>query len=78
MTAPERMAAYLERVAAAQLAHPEWRSGQTHFNVLYDVDPDAAQAVWATPFDPFYKDEHVRFMLAFLRTRWGLTNDSSQ
>lgn len=43
-------------VLNALVDHPEWRRGQTYFNVLYDLDPDLANEVRGTEFDPFYND----------------------
>jgi|SaaInlStandDraft_6_1057023.scaffolds.fasta_scaffold99728_1 hypothetical protein len=48
---------YLEQVSKSIPAHPEWRYGQTLFNVLYDMDPELGNKVRATRLDPYYANE---------------------
>jgi hypothetical protein len=38
---------------------PEWRTGQTFFNVLYTKYPDIANEIRGTQYDPFHNDERV-------------------
>lgn len=45
---------YLSACQANYFAHPEWRWGQTLFNVLHTVRPDLSERVRGTLFDPFY------------------------
>jgi hypothetical protein len=54
---------YLMAVKRALDAHPEWRVGQTFFNVLYDLRPDCANAIRGTALDPFHRD---RVLASFL------------
>lgn len=53
---------YDKAVQAARAEHPEWRNGQTLFNVLYDLEPDLANEVRATELDPFYNDNVKPFV----------------
>lgn len=41
-------------VGYIQAQHPEWRRGQTEFNVLETVRPELANLIRATGIDPFY------------------------
>lgn len=61
---------YLAAVLREQEAHPEWRWGQTHYNVLFEFDPTAATAIEDAGLDPFYHEDRVRPMRAFLSTYW--------
>ena len=38
----------------ARQDHPNWRSGQTAFNVLYDMYPTLADSIRCTEADPYY------------------------
>lgn len=49
----------------------EWRRGQTYFNLLRRIDPDAASEVVGTKYDPFFKDERVPAFVAWLTARWS-------
>jgi hypothetical protein len=64
---------YLEEVRLEQELHPEWRRGQTYFNVLYDHRPDLSERVRATPIDPFYSDKNLHDFLAWLGVNWKKT-----
>jgi hypothetical protein len=61
---------YQTAVARAQKRHPEWRRGQTHFNVLTRLHRDLAEAVWATPLDPFSQDERLDAFLSYVEEHW--------
>lgn len=50
----DQLVEYKAYVAEEQARHPEWRSGQTHFNVLYAYMPELADWVRGTFIDPFY------------------------
>jgi hypothetical protein len=39
--------------------HNDWRAGQTYFNTLYDMDPECADMIRGTRFDPFYDDSRI-------------------
>ncbi len=45
---------FFAEVRKAQIMHPEWRAGQTLFNVLYEHRPDLAEQIRGTQFDPFH------------------------
>lgn len=49
---------YLSLVVDARRAHPEWRRGQAHFNVLVKVAPELAEEIRASDLDPFYADHY--------------------
>lgn len=49
---------------------PDWRMGQTYFNVLSQVRPDLAELVRGTELDPFYQDDRVVGFLEFVASRW--------
>lgn len=73
----ERINELFLKAGEAQKEHPEWRWGQSIFNTLAVLDPEAADALWSTPFDCFYRDDHVRFTLAFVRTFWTHYRESA-
>jgi hypothetical protein len=56
-------------VGRAQQAHPEWRYGQTLFNVLQEYEPDLARGVLAEELDPFYVDRRAGAFLDWLETQ---------
>ena len=39
--------------------HPEWRYGQTVFNVMYDLYPEKANKYRGSSIDPFHNDDNV-------------------
>jgi len=69
-------AEYLHRVAYAKSEHPEWRMGQTYFNVLREVRPDLADGtgdadgITGTTFDPFYDDDRIARFLTHVVEYW--------
>lgn len=58
---------YLESVENVGKAHPEWRAGQTHYNVLHGAYAQLAAAVHGTPCDPFNDDTKLPAFLEFIR-----------
>lgn len=52
--------------------HYEWRYGQALFNLLTRVRPSLAEAVRATPIDPFYReqDDIATELWEMLESRW--------
>lgn len=72
MTEPFDYTAYSETVLAVRILQPgkpdseQWRSGQTYFNVLYDIRPDLADLIRATELDPFHDDSRIGVFLAWL------------
>lgn len=67
-----KYARYCLAVAEARLAHPEYRRGQAHFNVLYfgGFDPEFADQIRGTDLDPFHRDDVVPRLLEGLAQRW--------
>ena len=53
-------------VDIAQERHPEWRYGQTLFNVLYEHEPILADLIRSGPHDPFYVDGVADAFLAIV------------
>lgn len=43
-------------VADMLSAHPDWRYGQTVFNVANTLLPDCTERLRGSPLDPFYSD----------------------
>lgn len=53
--------------------HPQWRRGQTCFNMLRAIKPDLADEVRTSPYDPFYMDEKLPGFFTWLSERWDAT-----
>jgi hypothetical protein len=50
---------YWQRVEQAIRDHPEWRTGQAAFNVLFTHRRDLSEQIRGTDLDPFYvRDRH--------------------
>ena len=47
---------YMQAVCAARREYPEWRYGQTLYNVLNAYRPDLTAKIDGSWLDPFYKD----------------------
>lgn len=64
---------FCRTVGARQAQHPDWRYGQTVFNVLYfdHFDPQFADEIRGTSLDPFYNDGVVDEVLSKLEQRWA-------
>lgn len=64
---------FVQAVGARQAAHPDWRYGQTVFNVLYydGFDPEYANEIRGTDLDPFYNDGRADALLDKLEQRWA-------
>ncbi len=70
MNAPMTLARYLQIVATVQERTPDWRLGQTYFNVLSEARPVLAEKVRSTPLDPFYQDARIGEFLTFITEGW--------
>lgn len=46
--------------------HSEQRLGQAFFNALYEIRPELADSIRATPFDPFYNNDIEPFLVYVL------------
>lgn len=62
-------------VNQAMQMYPNWRYGQTLFNILYSVAPYIANEIRGTNIDPFYVDdeERIKKFFEFIYKK-GLTN----
>ncbi len=70
MPEPSSLDDYLEAVATARAAHPEWREGQAFFNTLQVMRPDLGQSVVGSAIDPFHLDGNLRPFLDWLDDAW--------
>jgi hypothetical protein len=62
---------YLSRALDRRVLRcPEERSGQAHFNVLYEMRPDLSERIRATTLDPFYNDGLLPDFLVWVRDNW--------
>ncbi len=69
---------YWHEVIHAKAKNPNWRFGQTAFNVLYQVRPDLSERVRGTDIDPFHcrvstatnSSERIKKFREFLNTNW--------
>lgn len=61
---------YLIECIEKQKLHPEWRIGQTYFNVLYEMKPVLADQIRGGQLDPFYKHSRIDDFLYFVRGNW--------
>lgn len=52
---------YIDEVTRVGIEHPEWRRGQTYFNVLHQMRPSLANKIRGTNLDPFYTDRIAPF-----------------
>ena len=67
------MTDYLDAVGVAAAAHPNWREGQTYFNVLRTLRPDLVDevaAVTGTGADAYTTDRNLPVFLEWLETVW--------
>jgi hypothetical protein len=63
-------AEYQSAVVRMQRRHPEWRRGQTAYNVLRRLRPDLVDEVLFTPLDPFSQDERLEAFLSYIEEHW--------
>lgn len=62
---------YIVKVMAEMVANPEWRLGQTYFNVLRAVRPDISEQIRGdVQYDPFYQDKRINDFLGFVAQAW--------
>lgn len=61
---------YLEAVRAALKEQPRWRTGQAHFNVLYEQRSDLSEPIRSTMLDPFHDDTRLDLFLRVVKERW--------
>ena len=60
------MKQYLKKVEEVRKLNPNWRNGQTHFNVLCDMYPELAEKVRCSNIDPFHNDNILPNFLSFV------------
>lgn len=60
---------YLLLVVMTKRREPNWRMGQTYFNVLTQR-PDLSERVRGSTKDPFYRDELIPEFLAWIAEHW--------
>lgn len=65
---------YLRQVWTVQREQPEWRPGQTYFNVLHAVRPDLSAQVRASRLDPFYMNHRIDAFLEWTLDHWEVTS----
>jgi hypothetical protein len=65
-----RFQTFISCVAATQHANPDWRRGQTVFNVLCEEDPEYAEEIRGTKKDCFYFDDRIPMVFEALQQRW--------
>ena len=65
-----RIAEYLQMVHKVHARTPDWRLGQTYFNVLTQVRGDLAEKVRGSLVDPFHSDSRVGDFLVFVSDNW--------
>ena len=64
---------YLQAVADAPASHPDWREGQTFYNVVRNLRPDLAQQladIAATDLDPYTVDARLPAFLDWVDSVW--------
>lgn len=61
---------YLAEVRAQLRANPEWRVGQTFWNVLQEVRADLASLIHGSDLDPFYRDGRLAAFHEFVVEKW--------
>jgi hypothetical protein len=67
---------YCDAVKAAREKHPDWRAGQTLYNVLFfescgAFDSAFADEIRGGSLDPFYVDARIPSFIAALRNHWS-------
>lgn len=55
----QEFSAYLWRASIRKAQHPEWRMGQTYFNVLRELHPEIAEVFRGEYHDPFHNDRWI-------------------
>ena len=61
---------YWARVTERQADYPEWREGQTAFNVLHEMRPELANKIRGGTIDPFYRDDKLPYFVEWLEGDW--------
>lgn len=61
---------YLLMVVQHKQEHPEWRMGQTYFNVLERVNEKKANEIRGSWLDPFHQDKVIGNFLYEVCATW--------
>ena len=61
---------YLQKVRTVHVENPDWRLGQSYFNVLTEVRPGLAERVRGRAVDPFNFVFRIADFLAFFSDHW--------
>lgn len=62
---------FVVMVQGEKILHPEWRLGQTYFNVLWQERPDISEQIRGdVQYDPFYTDGKIIAFLGFVAQAW--------
>lgn len=56
----------MKLIEEVQLEYPDWRKGQTFFNVLYNLYPEMADEIRGSEIDPFYIDDNINKCLSYI------------
>lgn len=62
--------AYDDAVDSTRNANPDWRLGQTMYNVLAEMRPDLANQVNGADLDPFHRDSVIEALREWLADNW--------
>ncbi len=68
---------YWQRVEQAIRDHPEWRTGQAAFNVLFIHRRDLSEQIRGTELDPFYAREIPTEFCVWVNAQWGMENEQA-
>ena len=63
---PDEYVDYCRKVAITRPDFPDWRIGQTYFNVLRMLQPEIAEQFRGESIDPFYSDDRIPNFLSVL------------
>lgn len=69
------LAQFYADVQEYRTLYPEWREGQTYFNVLHRQRPELAEKLRTTSLDPFYRDERVEAVQEWLQDNWDVQDE---
>ena len=68
-----RIEEYHRQVGISRARHPDWRSGQAHFNALCKLRPDLSEEVRGDlALDPFISDANIPAFLDWVMVHWAL------
>lgn len=62
---------FVAKVHKTHLKNPDWRLGQTYFNILTLIDPDISNSISTTIYDPYYNDSNIKNFLVYLNSMFA-------